>query len=161
MKNKGIFLKLTIVGGSSLLPKMQQLAKDFQVNELVTFTDRIPNNQLPELLKTCPIYIAVPVSEGVSSSLMEAMAVGVLPVVTDLPGNRPFIRPGINGEMVPVGNPSALAEKLEKVMLNYADYREGINKNRQWIEKYANHLDNMKYFYERYLQIIKQKSCVA
>lgn len=152
-----IDLYVTIVGGGSLLEFLKTRVEYSGLSEQINFLGRINNEQLPKILEEHAIYLSVPVTEGVSSSLMEAMAVGCLPIVTDLPGNRPFIKPGFNGELVKVGNPEDIAEKLHKAISNYQLYINGINYNRLWIEKNADFDVNMKYFYESYLNKLKEK----
>jgi glycosyltransferase involved in cell wall biosynthesis len=38
------------------------------------------------------------------------MTLGVVPVVTDIPGNRPWVEHGLNGFLFPVGDNDRLAE---------------------------------------------------
>lgn len=57
------------------------------------------------------IYVSIPSSDGTSMSLLEAMACGAVPVVSDLPANREWIRDGENGIVVRDGN---LEEALER-----------------------------------------------
>lgn len=55
--------------------------------------------------------------EGLSNSMLEAMAIGLPTICTDCPcgGARMVIRNGINGLLVPVGNKEELAEAMSKV----------------------------------------------
>ncbi len=62
---------------------------------------------------TSQIYVSIPSSDGTSMSLLEAMACGAVPVVSDLPANREWIRDGENGIVVRDGN---LEEALERSM---------------------------------------------
>jgi glycosyltransferase involved in cell wall biosynthesis len=158
LKEKKIELNVIMVGGGSLLEEMKNLAVKLNVEGNINFTGRIDNRDLPELLRQSALYISVPVTEGVSSSLMEAMASGCLPIVTDLPGNRVFIKPGANGELVQVANAEGLANTIEKVLGNYSIYQQGIFNNRFWVEKHANHELNMLSFYGRYFEELKIKN---
>jgi len=49
-------------------------------------------------------------SEGMSMSLLEAMSTGLCPVVTDVGGNRSVLGDGLESQLVPPGEPRALAE---------------------------------------------------
>jgi glycosyltransferase involved in cell wall biosynthesis len=53
------------------------------------------------------IYISIPNSDGTAISLLEAMAYGAIPVVSDLPANREWIVDGENGIIVHDGNVDA------------------------------------------------------
>ncbi|MQX36365.1 glycosyltransferase family 4 protein [Roseospira navarrensis] len=50
--------------------------------------------------------------EGIPKSLLEAAACGRPIVATDVPGCREIVRPGENGDLVPPGDPAALAAAL-------------------------------------------------
>jgi glycosyltransferase involved in cell wall biosynthesis len=54
--------------------------------------------------------------EGVPKTLMEAAACGRPIVTTDRPGCRETVSEGVNGFLVPVDDPAALAERLERLI---------------------------------------------
>jgi glycosyltransferase involved in cell wall biosynthesis len=61
------------------------------------------------------IYISIPTTDGTSISLLEAMAYGCIPIVSDLPANREWIEHGKNG-LITSGDLSkdlALAQTLD------------------------------------------------
>jgi glycosyltransferase involved in cell wall biosynthesis len=158
LKSKGILLEVNIVGGGSLLKMLQQKAIDKGVTELIHFLGRIPNEELPKLLTQCPLYLSVPTTEGVSSSLFEAMAAGCFPIVTDLPGNRAFIHPNQNGNLVPVNNAQALANAIEKFIENPHQFEAAIIQNRKLIDDKVDREKNMKVFWAKYQDLVKNKS---
>ncbi len=51
--------------------------------------------------------------EGTPTSIMEGMSMGRPAVVTDAPGCREVVRNGVNGYLVPIRNPQALAGAME------------------------------------------------
>jgi len=55
---------------------------------------------------------------GSSASLMEALACGSPVVVTDIAGNREWIRDGENGFLVPPGDTGTLAVRIVKLLQN-------------------------------------------
>lgn len=61
--------------------------------------------------------------EGIPTVLLEAAASGRPIVATDIPGCRAVVQDGVNGFLVPVDNPQALAEALEK-LVNDAHLRQ-------------------------------------
>jgi glycosyltransferase involved in cell wall biosynthesis len=50
--------------------------------------------------RRCALFVSVPESDGTSVSLLEAMAAGCLPILSDLPANREWVEDGRNGLLV-------------------------------------------------------------
>ena len=67
---------------------------------------------MPELLAGCHIAVLPSYHEGLPRFLLEAAACGLPLVASDIPGCRCVVRPGVNGLLVPVRNPQALAEAI-------------------------------------------------
>jgi glycosyltransferase involved in cell wall biosynthesis len=67
---------------------------------------------MPDLLTKADIYVSTSLYDGTSVSLLEAMASGCFPVVSDIPSNREWIRDGENGFLVPVNDEQYLAKKI-------------------------------------------------
>ncbi len=155
LKNSGVKLSLTIVGDGPLMDSLKEKVEQLGISNLVGFTGRIPNEQLPEMLRKSSIYISVPETEGVSASLFEAMASGCFPIVTDLPGTRAFINQGENGFLVPVNSPNKIAECLLTYLNNPEKSKIAVLKNRQFIEKHVDLRKNMAIIWKRYLDLFQ------
>ena len=54
--------------------------------------------------------------EGLPRSVLEAMAMGRVIITTDAPGCRETVVPGVNGLLVPVADPEALAEAMQSLV---------------------------------------------
>jgi len=95
------------------------------------------------------IWVSIPESDATSISLLEAMACGCIPVVSDLPANREWIKSGVNG---------IIAENLES---NYIEKAMEINQVRAMeINQKRIALDgtkdaNRKKFLELYQKMLK------
>jgi glycosyltransferase involved in cell wall biosynthesis len=66
--------------------------------------------------------------EGIPKFLLEAAACGLPIVTTDMPGCRETVEPGVNGLLVPPRDPTALADALQRLVLN-ADLRSRFGAN--------------------------------
>jgi glycosyltransferase involved in cell wall biosynthesis len=67
---------------------------------------------MPSLLEKTDVYVSTSLSDGTSVSLLEAMASGAFPVVTDIAANKEWIADGINGFLVPIEDEASLANKI-------------------------------------------------
>ena len=154
LNQKGIDFELTIVGDGKLLPMLKELAKKLGIENKVHFTDRIPNTKLPELLQQSNFYISMPITEGVSASLFEAMASNCYPVVTDIPGNQSWIKHRENGQLITIGDTEMLADELLWAFEN-SEYRNtAVLKNRKFVEENADYNTNMEIIAHKYHELI-------
>ena len=73
-----------------------------------------------EKVYDCAMFVSSSIHEGMSNSMIEAMAIGLPTVCTDCYGGgaRSVIHDGENGLLVPVEDPAALAEAMRKVASN-------------------------------------------
>lgn len=69
-------------------------------------------SNVPELLSLMDVFVLPSLGECLPLSILEAMAMCVPPVVTDVGGNKEIIENGKTGYLVPPGDTEALAEKI-------------------------------------------------
>jgi glycosyltransferase involved in cell wall biosynthesis len=158
VKKSNIPFKLTIIGDGTELENLQSLAKELDIENEVDFVGRIDNNDIPNYLQKSNFYISMPITEGVSSSLFEAMACGCFPIVSDLPGNSHWISQKVNGILVPSENEFKLAEEILWAFQNVNFTKKVVTENRSFVEENANYKTNMKKIAHTYLELITSKS---
>ena len=155
LNQKGIDFELTIIGDGSQRSTLKQLAEKLNIENKVSFAGRIPNTELPKLLQRANIYISMPITEGVSASLFEAMATNCYPIVSDIAGNESWIQHRKNGQLIPIDDFERLANELIWAFEN-REYRENaVLKNRKFVEQNADYNTNMKIIASRYHELIK------
>ena len=81
-------------------------------------------------MKDASIYVSSSNYEGISNSMMEALAMGVPTVCTDCPigGAALMIKNNINGILIPVNDEEALYKAMEKIIEN-KEFTEKISSN--------------------------------
>jgi len=94
----------------------QRLVRDHGVEDMATFLPGYRLEELPGLLAQADVYVSCSLSDGTSSSLLEAMSSGLFPVVSDIPANCPWIEDGRSGRLFPPGDDAALAERLAEAL---------------------------------------------
>ncbi|MEX2030816.1 MAG: glycosyltransferase [Anaerolineales bacterium] len=81
-------------------------------------------SDMPDVLSQASIVVLpTRYGEGVPQSLIEASAMEIPIVATDIPGCRQVVEPGVNGILVPPGNPDRLAEALLRLLKDPAERR--------------------------------------
>ena len=154
LNQKGIDFVLTIVGEGTQLEKLKNLAKHLGIENKVNFTGRILNTALPKLLQESNIYISMPITEGVSASLFEAMATNCYPIVSDITGNQSWIEHRKNGQLVTVDDSEKLAEELIWAFENRDHRAQAVSNNRAFVVKNADYITNMKIIAQKYHELI-------
>jgi len=119
--------KFIIKGSGPLEGYLRNLAKRLGVSEYVRFVGLVPHAEIAKYLAAADIYVSTCFVDTTSVSLLEAMACGLAPIVTDIPGNREWIRNGENGLLFPPKNPMGLAEKAIQLIEN-EDLRKSFGK---------------------------------
>ncbi|WP_166921794.1 glycosyltransferase [Flavobacterium poyangense] len=156
LNQKGFDFSLTIVGDGTRLAYLKDLAVTLGIENKVIFTGRIPNTALPKLLQQANTYISMPITEGVSASLFEAMACNCYPVVSDIPGNQSWITHRKNGQLIEIDHIEKLAEELIWSFENPELRNLAILQNRKFVEENANYTINMKVIADKYHELLNQ-----
>jgi glycosyltransferase involved in cell wall biosynthesis len=75
-------------------------------------------DDVPDLLAAADVFVFPSVYEGLGGAVIEAMAMGLPVVASDLPALREVVEDGRNGVLVPPSQPDALASALENLLLS-------------------------------------------
>lgn len=116
---KGVDFTLTVVGDG---PDRTDLEREFasirDAHRTVKILGQLENEKVLELLHEHDVFLLVSDAEGQPIALLEAMAAGLVPVVTDLPGMREVVADNVNGFLVPVGDIRQFASAISILATN-------------------------------------------
>ena len=157
LAKSGIPFEMTIAGRGYLEDELKRLAQELGVEQYINFAGFVPNTELPSLLAQHNTYISLTPSDGVSASLLEAMAVGLMPMLVDHPANHYWIT---RGKMVFCSEslaPEAVADTLCAVRDDLALRLRAWEINIAIIHERGDMNRNMKRFVERFYQLIRDK----
>jgi glycosyltransferase involved in cell wall biosynthesis len=120
LKKSGIPFQWTIAGEGDQRANLERQMTSVQPGQQVVFTGLLPNAQVPDLLEKQDVFLLASEAEGLPISLLEAMAHGVVPVVSDLEsGIRDVVDAG-NGMLVPVDD----VEGYARAIIHLHEHRE-------------------------------------
>jgi alpha-maltose-1-phosphate synthase len=74
----------------------------------------LPHAELAERLRSADIFVLPSLEEGLVRTACEAMACGLPAILTPHTGANDFVKPGVNGEVVPIRDPQATADAVLK-----------------------------------------------
>jgi glycosyltransferase involved in cell wall biosynthesis len=102
--------RVQIAGDGVCLGDLRKLAQEICLGEHVDFLGQV--RDVPALLARSSLFVLPSLSEGVSLTLLEAMARGRAVVATDVGGNPEVVIPHETGSLVPPQQPEQLAQAL-------------------------------------------------
>ena len=104
--------RFLILGEGQLTLKFKRRVKELNIEQHVKFVGNVSREGAITYMNAADVYVSTSLSDGTSSSLLEAMTLQVPLVVTKIPGNMEWIKDGWNGYLVPTKDPQSLAEKI-------------------------------------------------
>ncbi|MFV0434109.1 MAG: glycosyltransferase [Leucobacter sp.] len=106
---------LSVFGRGSERERIQDLVRELQLSEIVSIEDF--RADIHERIHNASMYVLSSDREGVSNSMLEAMAIGLPSACTDCPpgGARETIERYRTGELGEVGDPGSLAAAMCKI----------------------------------------------
>jgi glycosyltransferase involved in cell wall biosynthesis len=107
-------LRCLVIGGGRRQAEMTAMAQDLSLMPFINFLGH--RDDIPDLLAALDIFVLPSHSEGISRSLLEAMAARLPVVVSDVGGSPEVVQSEINGLIVPVKDPAALAQALLRLL---------------------------------------------
>lgn len=156
LKEKGIIFDMVFAGDGSLSGVLKRQVGELGLDDCVSFTGKVPNEKLPELLGRSDVYLSASLWDGTSLSLLEALATGLFPIVSDIKANSAWIKDGVNGYLHKVGDAGDLADCVLR-LLSEPEIAENTGPyNRKKLEEKADRNKNMKRLETVYRNLIQK-----
>ena len=116
LKRRGVAFRLTVAGDGPDAEALRSRFRDDGLDAEVTMTGRVPNSEIMRFLSESDVFLLTSDFEGLPISLLEAMSMGVTPVVYQIAsGIEDVVQTEQNGILVPHGNVVEFAAVLEKL----------------------------------------------
>jgi glycosyltransferase involved in cell wall biosynthesis len=113
LQARDIPVELTIAGTGVDEEALRTACQPFVFQQVVRFLGYMPPAQIAELLAEHDLFLLTSEFEGLPNALLEAMAHGCVPIVTDIRSGIPLIvNDGVNGYRVPIGDIGAFADRI-------------------------------------------------
>jgi glycosyltransferase involved in cell wall biosynthesis len=110
----------------------------------VEFLGGVEWERLRDELRRSQIYVSLSTSDGTSVSLLEALATGLFPILSDIPQNREWVsEEAANGLLVPLNDAKALAEAIDIAVGDRALREKAASYNRRLVRERADARKNL------------------
>jgi glycosyltransferase involved in cell wall biosynthesis len=131
---------VVVAGEGELRPALEELARALWVDKRLHLAGQV--DDLPGWFPDADVLAMPSVEEGLGTSVLDAMSVGV-PVVASRAGGLPeMVRDGVEGWLVPARDPAALAQALARVLSDPAERARLSAAARRRVDE-AFHVDRM------------------
>lgn len=137
--------------------KLMLLVKELGVEEYAIFVGRVNDHkQMVNFYNAADVFVSIPSWDGSSASLLEAMACGAVPVVSDFPSNLEWITDKVNGCVVPMRDEKKTAEAIIYLLKDPPVRKKYAELNRKTVEERADYYKHMKRMQELYYSLVGQ-----
>lgn len=149
--------KLYIGNDGPLKNKLIGLTKELNIQNSVIFLGFIDRLSIVNLFKECDYYISIPTSDATSVTLLEAMAAGIYPIVSNIAANKEWIENKVNGSVINI-NENEVANTIDNTYGDF-EYKNSVNKiNFDIINEKASLKANMQYILDSFQNLILKKN---
>lgn len=111
LKDKNLPFHFTIIGGAGD-EELQFLIADLELQGYVSLEGRMPQKEVFQRMRAASVLLMPSVEEGIPNVAVEAMAFGLPVISTDCGGVPELIEDGVEGWVVPMRNPKAMADAV-------------------------------------------------
>ena len=108
----GLDVELQVLGDGPERARLEQLARDLEVEELVTFRGTVDHARVMDAFATADLHLLTTRQEGYGKVLLEGMLHGTVPVFAPSPVADEIAGGGSRGVVVPADDPSRLASAV-------------------------------------------------
>lgn len=118
-------LQLDIIGDGPEMPRLRRLAADWNLGSGVAFPGWVKHTELADRLRQAQVFGFPSVREFGGGVVLEAMALGLVPVVLDYAGPAELIPPGC-GFTLPMGERGKIISSFRDCFARLADSPEHV-----------------------------------
>ncbi|MDI9619980.1 MAG: glycosyltransferase family 4 protein [Candidatus Nezhaarchaeota archaeon] len=108
--------RLLLVGDGPLRKTLEEMIHRLNLKGKVLITGFVLNDYIPKILEKASAFVLPSHSEGLSNSLLQAMAAGLPCIVSNIEENKYIIIDGYNGLIFELGQPKSLAAAMTRVI---------------------------------------------
>lgn len=118
LKEKYPNIRLKIIGEGDEKKNLENFILENKMEKFVKFSGLMPHDQLPKEYKDANIFILPSLNEGMSNTILEALASGLPIIATDTGGTKELLNNGENGFIIKMKDSNDIVEKIEKLIQN-------------------------------------------
>jgi glycosyltransferase involved in cell wall biosynthesis len=144
--------ELDLVGEGEQRPVLERMVSELGLTRRIHFVGWVARDRIVDHYRCADIFVTATTWEGMPNTVLEAMACGLPIVGTQASGLRELVRDGLNGYLVPIKDPNALAQALARLVDNGYERRRMGRQSRKLAEReFA-----WEYIAEQYVKVYEE-----
>jgi glycosyltransferase involved in cell wall biosynthesis len=157
-RNLPMRTRLLIVGKGSKMGDYKQLARSLEQEDKIEFFGFVNHDEVPSLLQSFDVFVALSRSESFGVSVLEASACGLPVVVSDAEGFVEVVENNKTGLIVPKNDEVAAAKAIEELILDPEKRKQMGQFGRAHVEENYSRDKSLDIMIEAYTQTIQNYS---
>ena len=134
LRDRGCQVELDIVGDGPGQADIERLIAERRLSEQVRMLGALPSPKVIERLRSSDMFVLASYMEGIPIAIMEAMAVGVPVVATNVGGTGELVIDGVTGRLVAPARADFLADAIEWYLTHPAERADMVAAARRAVE---------------------------
>lgn len=157
----GLDFQLTHIGSGEIKDRIRAMIRDLGLGHRIRMLGTLPHEEVIEHYRQAHCFaLACKIApdgdrDGIPNVLVEAMAVGVPVVATNISAIPELVENGSTGVLVEPGNPPAMAQAVSDVLLHPDRYREQRDRARAKVEREFDNRLCVLQLYEIFKEILE------
>jgi glycosyltransferase involved in cell wall biosynthesis len=113
LAREGVAFRCDLLGDGPARAELEAQARRLGIADRCHFHGAVTPMRVEEFVGSSDVYVSVSESDGVSLALLEALALGAVPVLSDIAANRPWVNDGATGILVDI-DPADIADGIRR-----------------------------------------------
>jgi glycosyltransferase involved in cell wall biosynthesis len=144
--------ELQLIGDGERRSNLERLTVEKELTRHVHFLGWVDRDEILERYRQADLFVTATTWEGMPNTVLEAMACGLPVVATRASGLEELVHEGVNGYLVDINDPVALAERLADLIDNpFERQRMGKESRKVAEQEFA-----WEYITEQYVEIYRR-----
>jgi glycosyltransferase involved in cell wall biosynthesis len=142
LRRRGVPFECEVLGDGPERRALDEIAQGTGVKGAVHFLGAVPPTVVEERLARADVSVSLASRDGASLAVLEAMALGTVAVLSDIPANRPWATP--EGAVLVGGSPVEVADGIQRA--SGLDRDAAMRRNVDLVHQFADLATNLGRF---------------
>ncbi len=161
LRDRGVSVDVVLAGDGPSRRQLEGLAAQLEIGERVEFIGEVAHEDVPAVLERLDVFVMPSTWEGFGVAALEASAMELPVVASNIHGIPDVVADGETGILVPPRDPRALADAIERVVRDSGLGRTMGLRGRAFVQENYRWQDNAAQMEALYSRLVARPSAVT